>query len=391
MTRRRRGEGKTRHLLLLIGYGAVAFAAGFLLHRSGLVWRIRHHFASHSEPLPSVAPVLRHDFRRLSAIVPRYHATPEDLKAWDTFVAEAREALRNLLHLDAPLRPSQARKVGEEMRPGGIVEEQWRLRVADDLEIPLALLRPSGLSAPAPGVIYLHGHGPGSRGALGEIEDYHQAGAVELARHGIVVLVPEHRGFGETGATGWGDDPVHILDIRIHLALGRPLLGRFLQDASAALSFLARRPEVDATRLGASGVSLGGVLALFLTALDPRIKAVAASAALQNQRDLLRRLPPTADPLTEFDIPGFLTHFDFEDVAALVAPRHLLIDLDPSDQRLYRSPWTHLERVYRTLGRPKRLTLHLHDGGHRQSAPVVAAWMAEVLRNASPETAPPPG
>ncbi|RMD97178.1 MAG: hypothetical protein D6812_15740 [Deltaproteobacteria bacterium] len=379
MTRRRRGEGKPLHLLLLLGYGAVAFAAGFLLHRSGLVWRMRHHFTSRGERALSVAPVLRHDFRRLSAIIPRYHATGKDLEHWESFVAEARKALRDLLQLETPPPPPLARKLGEEIRPEGIVLERWRLRVAHDLEIPLALLRPAGLTAPAPGVIYLHGHGPGSRGALGEIEDYHQAGALELARHGIVVIVPEHRGFGETGATGWGDDPVHILDIRIHLALGHPLLGRFLHDSAIALSFLAHRPEVDATRLGASGVSLGGILALFLGALDPRIEAVAASAALQNQRDLLRRLPPVADPLTEFDIPGFLVRFDFEDVAALVAPRHLLIDLDPTDQRLYRAPWTHLERVYHALGHPQRLTLHLHDGGHRQSAPVVAAWMAEVL------------
>ena len=52
---------------------------------------------------------------------------------------------------------------------------------------------------------------------------------------------------------------------------------RVLLGLSRAVDYLASRPEVDPGRIGAWGVSQGGGLALMVTALNPKIKAVCAN------------------------------------------------------------------------------------------------------------------
>ncbi|MFH1070448.1 MAG: acetylxylan esterase, partial [Candidatus Glassbacteria bacterium] len=61
-----------------------------------------------------------------------------------------------------------------------------------------------------------------------------------------------------------------------------------------AVSFVASRPEVDGTRIGAVGGSQGGGLALVSAGLDPRIRVVAASAPFLT--DFPRSLTMTGAP-----------------------------------------------------------------------------------------------
>ena len=47
------------------------------------------------------------------------------------------------------------------------------------------------------------------------------------------------------------------------------------------LTYLAARPDVDAARLGCTGVSLGGMHAWLLAALDPRVACAAPLIGVQ--------------------------------------------------------------------------------------------------------------
>ena len=47
------------------------------------------------------------------------------------------------------------------------------------------------------------------------------------------------------------------------------------------LTYLAARPDVDAARLGCTGVSLGGMHAWLLAALDPRVACAAPFIGVQ--------------------------------------------------------------------------------------------------------------
>jgi len=122
-------------------------------------------------------------------------------------------------------------------------------------------------TTPAPAVIVAHGFG-GSRLSV-------DADAQRLARAGFVVLTYSTRGFGRsTGQVG-----LDSLDYEV-------------PDARALVDWLAKRSEVTQDgpgdpRVGVTGGSYGGALALMLAGTDPRIDAVAAVATWNNLEQAL--------------------------------------------------------------------------------------------------------
>ena len=87
--------------------------------------------------------------------------------------------------------------------------------------------------------------------------------AQRLAQAGFVTLAFDHRNFGESDGTHrQHEEPYKKID-----------------DLSAATAFLATQESVDAERIGAVGICLGGSYALRFAGFDPRIKALATVAA----------------------------------------------------------------------------------------------------------------
>ena len=82
-----------------------------------------------------------------------------------------------------------------------------------------------------------------------------------LARHGYGVLMLDARGHGSSGGQamkfGWDGD----------------------KDIAASVDYLQRRPDVDPTRIGAVGLSMGGEEAIGAMAGDDRIRATVAEGA----------------------------------------------------------------------------------------------------------------
>ncbi len=87
------------------------------------------------------------------------------------------------------------------------------------------------------------------------------AHAAVLTAHGYGVLSLDARGGGESGGHGmlWG----------WHGNL----------DVAAAIDYLGHRPDVEPTRIGAVGLSMGGEQAITAAASDARIRAVVAEGA----------------------------------------------------------------------------------------------------------------
>jgi ABC-2 type transport system ATP-binding protein len=126
-------------------------------------------------------------------------------------------------------------------------------------------------TTPAPAVLLPHGFGGDKSSVAGE--------ARELADRGFVVLTYSARGFGRS--TG-------------RIALNDP--GAEVADASRLLDYLAGRPEVrtDAPgdpRVGVTGASYGGALALLLAGTDRRVDTI---APVITYNDLSQGLVPNA-------------------------------------------------------------------------------------------------
>jgi uncharacterized protein len=102
-------------------------------------------------------------------------------------------------------------------------------------------------------VVVLHGSGSNRSNMLDHV--------AVLARRGYGVLAIDARGHGRSGG--------EAMDLGWFGAL----------DVDAAVSFLGRQPEVDASRIGVLGLSMGAVGALTAAAADPRIRAVVSEGA----------------------------------------------------------------------------------------------------------------
>jgi fermentation-respiration switch protein FrsA (DUF1100 family) len=93
--------------------------------------------------------------------------------------------------------------------------------------------------------------------------------AERLAKAGFITLAFDHRNFGESeGIPRQHEDPA-----------------KKIEDLKNAISFLASLPEVDASKIAACGISMGGGYVLQLAAWDRRIKAASIVASGLNLGD----------------------------------------------------------------------------------------------------------
>lgn len=113
------------------------------------------------------------------------------------------------------------------------------------------------------------------------------------------------------------------------LMLARPMLGGYVHDALQTLRCLRARPQVDASRVWVIGQGTMGVVALFALALDPGLRGGILQSALSDYRSIVENDRYTT-PFRIF-VFGMLHHFDLPGVAALAAPRRLVL-LNPVDQ-----------------------------------------------------------
>jgi len=98
----------------------------------------------------------------------------------------------------------------------------------------------------------------------------------------------------------------------------------FLRDDLMALDYLCARPEVDAQRIGVTGMSMGATRSWWLMALDERIRTGVAVACLTRYQNLMAHEGLKCHGIYYY-VPDFLNYFDTEAVVALIAPRPLLL------------------------------------------------------------------
>ncbi|MDI2131456.1 alpha/beta hydrolase [Yinghuangia seranimata] len=135
----------------------------------------------------------------------------------------------------------------------------------EGIEIAGVLRLPEGGTGPVAGLVFT---GP----FTGVKEQVTGTYAARLAELGFATLAFDHRNWGESGgAPRQHEDPQ----------------GK-LADLRAAVSLLRSRPEVDAARIGAVGICLGGGYALKFAAFDPRVKAFAGIAGAYNSPYAMR-------------------------------------------------------------------------------------------------------
>lgn len=219
--------------------------------------------------------------------------------------------------------------------------------------------------------------------------------AANLAMKGFVVLCFDPIGQGErvqtysrqmdTPLAGWSV-PEHIeMGAQAEL-IGQGLARYFIWDAMRSLDYLASRPDVDASRIGAAGCSGGGALTTFTGALDPRLKVVIPACYPSSFKLLFSTFGPDA----EMVFPHFLASgLDTADFVEQAAPTPWLLQATEHDQFHFshqgvQMVYEEARKWYAIYHAENHLGFMVGPGSHGMpliSREAVYKWMIRWLKN----------
>jgi len=232
-----------------------------------------------------------------------------------------------------------------------------------------------------PAVLCSHGSGPGKDPLVGlhegkECLEYHKLISVRLAEAGYVTVTPDWRGFGERSeGSGRKGFPRYISSPADFAAerFGFTLLGLNVWDGMKCIDYLISRKDVDAERIGCAGVCFGGTLAAFISATDARISAACVSGSLGDLSNTV--LCGDLGQAVEKSFTGFLKYGDTADVAGLIAPRPLLVQIGEYDFHVDSAAalkaYRHVKKIYQAAGAAEMLELDFFDGGYELNLPPI--------------------
>jgi len=204
------------------------------------------------------------------------HEDPLPKAIWIPCRAGWRRGRERLVELLGPMptRVPLNSETLESVQCDGYRRDKIVFDTEDTMSVPAYLLVPDGRVSAGAAVLACHGHGPGKSQAVGlehtnaPNSDY----ALQLVRHGYLVLAPDLRCFGER--LDWGPEDHYACDTNlVHAVMaGSNPLTQNIWDLTRCLDVLAEHPLVDAARIGMVGLSYGGTVTLFTAAYDDRVR-----------------------------------------------------------------------------------------------------------------------
>ena len=310
------------------------------------------------------------------------------IEDWNSKREQYRKQLFEMLSLSPPPERTdlRAQVTGKTEHPQFTVEKvQFQSMLG--LYVTANLYIPKGLSAPAPTILYLSGHGPViSNGVSYGNKVTYQHHGVWFARNGYVCMVLDTLQLGEIQGLHHG---THRENMWWWNSRGYTPAGVEAWNSIRALDYLETRKEVDAKRFGATGRSGGGAYSWWIAALDDRIKAAAPVAGITDLQNHVVDGAVEGHCDCMFMVNTY--RWDYPLVAALVAPRPLLICNSDSDTifpldgvvRLH----SKLRRIYELHNAADKLGLLITQGPHKDTQDLqvpVFRWFNRHLKGEDP-------
>jgi hypothetical protein len=242
-----------------------------------------------------------------------------------------RHILANMQLVMGPL-PEDTRKVPLDLKVEAeetldkVIRKKITFAVDKDDRVSAYLLLPRNLQGKAPAMLCLHqttAIGKGEPAGVGGLKNLHYA--LELAERGYVTLAPDYPNFGgyKIDVYARGYDSATMKGIWNHMR---------------GVDLLQTLPEVEGTRIGCIGHSLGGHNSLFVAAFDPRLKVIVTSCGFNSFAKYMK------GNLTGWSHKGYMPRiasnydrdpakmpFDFTEIVGALAPRAVFINAPVND------------------------------------------------------------
>ena len=262
---------------------------------------------------------------------------------------------------------------------------KYLLQTEELVYVPSYMLVPNDIK---PGekrraVIAAHGHFNNSKdsvagvtenpGVAADMADYNITYGVKFAEMGYVVFCPDARGFGERTEIDEQEDGKWKCTCknmnRMGIPLGRCAIGMSVWDLVKLADYIGTRGDCYADAIGVAGLSGGGLQALYLAAVDERVKCACTSGYFYGALESLLIMNNNCDCNY---VPDLWTHFDMGDIASLVAPRALIIETGTRDALNGGSNLANVasqleiaKKAYAACGASDKIAHSTFDAGHK--------------------------
>lgn len=307
--------------------------------------------------------------------------------------------------------------------------EYWRERVMISttpwFRIPAYVLIPKQLKKPAPAIVDLHSHGGMFIFGKEKVIDfgtnhpamtkYHadnydgRPTATTLVKRGYVVITIDAFMFGERRVLmdedlkfGWDRakyslDDVKLLNDKCRLresTLAKSLVlagatwpGVVNYDDRRVVEYISSRPEVDPSRIGCVGISMGGYRSAYLAAMDERIKAACVVGFMSSMRPMIKSYVENHS-WVHF-LPGLHRLMDLPEMVSLTAPRALFVQQCLKD-RLFplagmQAANERIAHLYQSAGCPGQFRGKFYDETHHWTVAMqdeAFEWLDAQLQHA---------
>ena len=261
--------------------------------------------------------------------------------------------------------PLNARVTGCVQKKGYVVEKVlFESRPKHYVTAHLFLPDDPKYKPPYPGVVSPCGHS-----LTGKLAPWYQRVGVTGALHGLATLVVDPIDQGERrqrADKGWlGSVSGHnCIGWRANL-LGWSVAQFRIWDGIRACDYLASRPDIDASKLGVTGLSGGGTLSSYLNALDGRYAAGAPAGFVSTLRDVYDNLGPQDAEQVIFGQTKI--GFNHLGIVSLRAPSPTMIVTTHGDYFPYMGSvdtFENAQRVYSRFGAADNVALMEAAGPH---------------------------
>lgn len=229
---------------------------------------------------------------------------------------------------------------------GELIRERVIFNSEEYMSVPCIVIKPKEMKADGSNsaILCSHGHGSYGKNAVAgvrsgpeyerEISLFNYNYAEQMAKAGFLTIAPDLRGFGERSD---GPDPFPGRDRCNVNFLKGAILGAYtltlnIWDMKCCIDYLETRSEVNPERIGMMGLSQGGTMTTFTAAVDRRIKAADIIGYVNPWYEFgIRRANFCGSQI----VPEVYKYFDTHDIAGLIAPRPLLIEMGIYDDCFY--------------------------------------------------------
>ncbi|MBQ2726823.1 MAG: hypothetical protein IJF78_14055 [Clostridia bacterium] len=295
----------------------------------------------------------------------------DDFETWRNVCTEK---LRELLGMDQFTLCDPVFEITAEDELNGNRHIHFVLQTEEGYYTHCDLLLPMEQTGKLPLCVCLQGHSKGAHISLGQPkypgdEETIRGGdrdfAVRAVKEGYAALAIEQRGFGLCGGTEKG--PACDRPVMTALLLGRTVVGERIWDISRVLDAVLIHFADLVTMTGSvlTGNSGGGTTTYYAACLEHRFDGYMPSCAVCTYHDSIVSIHHCSCNY----IPGIAKYFDMGDLAAMIAPKKLVVVCGREDPIFplagVRKTYDIICDLYKAAGAAENCALVIGNGAHR--------------------------